>query len=94
MAVTFDRSSVRYVGPVRVWTCRIQSGGTAETFDMPFRADSVTNNRVYAVTHSPLSSQSVDAHISITAISSNKTTFGILGGAANDQHRIRVWNLG
>lgn len=91
---TMTRSRISYIGPVRCWSVMMESAGTADTLELPFRADSVTNNRILAITSSPQSGASVDAHITITSVTGNKPTITINGGAAADQHHVRIWNWG
>ena len=87
-------SRVCYIGPVRVASYHFVSGGNGDTLELPFQADSVNNNRILAVTSSPLSAASVDARITITSVTSNRPTITINAGAANDQHIVHVWNWG
>lgn len=93
-APAYTRNRISYIGPVRCWSVMMTSTGTGDTIELPFRADSVTNNRILAITSSPQSAASVDAHVTITSVTSNRPTITINGGAAADQHHVRVWNWG
>lgn len=89
---TFAKRRLSYMGPFRVLTIQTDSDGTADSFPLPIRGNTVTDTQLRALTFTPLTLTAASSNPRITTSNANGTSITIDGGIADDLHLIRAWS--
>jgi len=90
---TLSRVKRMYVGNMRVLTFMTVSGGTDDTQELPYHADSITAGRLFALTHTPLSNTGTLTRPRITSVTANRPTITYVGSASTTgQTFMRCWS--